>query len=168
VEVAPPIIVIQGSDADFAAAVAEVRTAGWSISDGFDRQLSGRAGVVCCGEVASADDAAEALMAALAGAGVVILGRAKPEILDHLLGDLRHVGEVEHRRQPSPPPGPVSGEGRAIMRLLAAGETLGQAARQLGLSRRTADRRLADARRALGAERTAEALARARRLGWLD
>jgi hypothetical protein len=38
----------------------------------------------------------------------------------------------------------------------------------LGLARRTADRRLAEARRTLGVSRTTEAIARARRLGWLD
>jgi DNA-binding NarL/FixJ family response regulator len=56
---------------------------------------------------------------------------------------------------------------RALLALLAEGLTLGEAAWQLGLPRRTADRRLADARRALGTDRTAEAIARAKRLGWL-
>jgi DNA-binding CsgD family transcriptional regulator len=51
--------------------------------------------------------------------------------------------------------------------LLSDGFTLGEASARLGISRRTADRRLADARRALGAERTAEAVARARQAGWL-
>jgi len=58
-------------------------------------------------------------------------------------------------------------DARAIIGLLAEGHSLGQAARLLGLSRRTADRRLAAARSALGAERTTEAVARAQRMGWL-
>lgn len=58
-------------------------------------------------------------------------------------------------------------DARSILRRIAAGRTLGATARELGLSRRTADRRLADARSALGAERTTEAVARASRLGWL-
>jgi DNA-binding NarL/FixJ family response regulator len=58
-------------------------------------------------------------------------------------------------------------DARAILRCLAEGQTLGQAASTLNLSRRTADRRLAEARRALGVERTVEAVSRGRRLGWL-
>jgi DNA-binding CsgD family transcriptional regulator len=61
----------------------------------------------------------------------------------------------------------IHDEARAILAHIAAGRTLGAIARELGLSRRTADRRLADARAALGAARTTEAVARAQRLGWL-
>lgn len=59
-------------------------------------------------------------------------------------------------------------DARALITRIAAGDTLGQAAHALHLSRRTADRRLAQARRALGVERTVAAIARAQRLGWLD
>ena len=55
----------------------------------------------------------------------------------------------------------------AILAILAEGRTLGDAASTLGLSRRTADRRLAEAREAFGVERTVEAVSRARRLGLL-
>ena len=58
-------------------------------------------------------------------------------------------------------------EGRAILALLAEGLRWARRRPSSALPRRTADRRLAAARRALGTERTAEALARARRLGWL-
>jgi DNA-binding CsgD family transcriptional regulator len=61
----------------------------------------------------------------------------------------------------------LTSDARALLSLLSDGLTLGEASARLGISRRTADRRLADARRALGAERTAEAVARARRAGWL-
>ena len=59
-------------------------------------------------------------------------------------------------------------DAHALISRIAAGDTLGQAARALHLSRRTADRRLAQARRALGVERTVVAIAWAHRLGWLD
>lgn len=59
-------------------------------------------------------------------------------------------------------------EARALISRIAAGDTLGQAAHALHLSRRTADRRLAQARRALGVERTVVAIAWAHRLGLLD
>jgi DNA-binding CsgD family transcriptional regulator len=62
----------------------------------------------------------------------------------------------------------LDAEARALISRIAAGATLGQAAHALHLSRRTADRRLAKARRALGVERTVVAIAWAHRLGWLD
>ena len=62
----------------------------------------------------------------------------------------------------------VHEDARSILARIASGHTLGAIARDLGLSRRTADRRLADARVALGVERTTEAVARAQRLGWLS
>ena len=62
----------------------------------------------------------------------------------------------------------VDPEARALIGHIAAGSTLGEAAHALHLSRRTADRRLAQARRVLGVERTVVAIAWAQRLGWLD
>ena len=47
---------------------------------------------------------------------------------------------------------------RGLLELLAGGSTLGDAATKLDLPRRTADRRLADARAKLGVETTAEAI----------
>ncbi|HJP88784.1 MAG TPA: LuxR C-terminal-related transcriptional regulator [Candidatus Limnocylindrales bacterium] len=70
------------------------------------------------------------------------------------------------RREPPRDRG-LDDEGRAILARLAIGRSLGAIARELHLSRRTADRRLADARAALGVERTTEAVAQALRLGWL-
>jgi DNA-binding CsgD family transcriptional regulator len=52
-----------------------------------------------------------------------------------------------------------------LLELLLTGATIGEAARRLHISRRTADRRLAAARRALDAGTTAEALRAAARLG---
>ena len=55
-------------------------------------------------------------------------------------------------------------EHRRVLELLAEGMTVGKAARRLCISRRTADRRLAEARIALGARTTTEAVARLFRL----
>jgi DNA-binding CsgD family transcriptional regulator len=63
-------------------------------------------------------------------------------------------------------PRAIDDDGRAILARLAVGRTLGAIAHELHLSRRTADRRLAEARAALGAERTTQAVALAQRLGW--
>ncbi len=61
--------------------------------------------------------------------------------------------------------GAMPPDARALLSLLAEGVTLGEAAERLGMARRTADRRLAQARSAIGAERTTEAIALARRAG---
>jgi DNA-binding CsgD family transcriptional regulator len=164
----PPLIVLDGSDDALAAAIDEVRAAGWRVVSGFApaRALANpvRTSSVCSGPVTTADDAASALMVALDGFGLIVAARAPREVMDRLIGDLRHVGPVEHRRaDPDARPwlGPTE---RAMLTLLAEGHSLGEAANRLGLSRRTADRRLAKARRTLGVERTAQAIAQARRL----
>ena len=97
----------------------------------------------------------------------MIAARADRDVIDRLADDLRRLGPVDHRVG-EPDAGPaVPPESRAILGLLAEGHSLGEAAGILGLSRRTADRRLADARTALGVDRTTAAIARARRLGLL-
>jgi DNA-binding NarL/FixJ family response regulator len=162
----PPVIVIEGSDRDFTDTVAGVRAAGWQVTEGFAPPF-GASRDVRSGPVASAEDAAAALLAVLGGAGIVAHALAPREVLDRLLGDLRHVGPVELRRGDERAAVELDADSKAILLSLARGRTLGQAADELGLSRRTADRRLAEARRALGVERTVEAVAQARRLGWL-
>jgi DNA-binding NarL/FixJ family response regulator len=166
---APPLVVIEssnpGADAHVRRALDAARAAGWLPIAGW---LAPRGRSVCHGEVASDADAVLALRAALDGAGVVIVSRAGRETTDRLVDDLRRLGPVEHLTADAPAPLAVDAELRRLLRLLADGSTLGEAAAELGLSRRTADRRLDAARRALGAERTAEAVARARKLGWFD
>jgi len=87
--------------------------------------------------------------------------------VDRLVDDLRRLGPVDHRVVVATSGTSITPQARALLGLLAEGLTLGEAAASLGLSRRTADRRIADARRALGAERTTEAITLARRAGWL-
>jgi DNA-binding NarL/FixJ family response regulator len=121
------------------------------------------------GQVETQADAEAALLAAFAGHGLVIETRPGSRILDRLVDDLRRLGPVDHRVVDSQHVAFDQGDSgaRAILGLLAEGLTLGQVAAQLGVSRRTADRRVAAARRALGAERTTEAVALARKAGWL-
>jgi len=163
----PPVVVVEGSDAAFERAIGELRIAGWHVGAGFDGRDGPGAREVRSGRVASSDDASRALLAVLGGAGVVVHGLAPREVLDRLIGDLRHVGPVVHRRGAEPPTVVVHDDAKAILCRLADGQTLGEAADALALSRRTADRRLAEARHALGVERTVEAISMARRLGWL-
>lgn len=110
--------------------------------------------------------AQHAVLAALAGAHLVVAATAPREVIDMLCEDLRRLGTLDH--QVGAPATPVHGLGdteRALLEHLLRGDSLGEAANALHLSRRTADRRLAAARRALGAATTAEALAIAVRIG---
>lgn len=167
----PPVVVIEGSAAAFERVTEQLAAAGWRVVDGFGREEAAGPKDVRRGAVTSPVDAGAALLAVLGGAGVAVHGLAPRDVLDRLIDDLRHIGPVEHRRAQADdggavPTQPPDADAIEILRILAEGRTLGDAALALGLSRRTADRRLAAARAALGAERTVEAVARARRLGW--
>ena len=166
----PPIVVLEGPPGCSHDDVETLRRRGLQIVDGF-RPPMRIVGAVCVGTVDGAETAALALLAALAGAGLVVetVG-ADRQTIDRLVDDLRRRGPVDHRVVTTATAQglEISVEARAILSLLAMGLSLGEAAHMLGLARRTADRRLAEARRTLGVERTTEAIARARRLGWLD
>jgi DNA-binding NarL/FixJ family response regulator len=162
-----PLVVIESAnpaaDAHARRAIDAAEAAGWQPVVGW---LARRGRVVCHGAVASDADAILALRAAVDGAGVVIIAAAPRETVDRLVDDLRRLGPVEHLTADVPAPVVIDREQRRLLGLLAEGWTLGEAAAELGWSRRTADRRLEAARQILGADRTADALARARRLGW--
>lgn len=168
-----PVVVVEGPPGCTAADVERLRAAGARIIDGFRPPVRAD-GAVCVGVVDSEASAVEALLAVLAGAGLVAEARADRATIDRLVDDLRRRGFVDHRvagargAGVAPEAPELSIEGRAILGMLAMGLSLGEAAHVLGLGRRTADRRLAEARRDLGVTRTTEAIAKARRLGWLD
>lgn len=160
-----PFVVIEGSELDLRRALQEIVAAGWRLEPGFGPPHS-HGPVVRSGTIATAADAASALVAALAGQGVVARSAAPRQVMDRFIDDLRRLGPVEHRPGRGQAEPDVEPQARAILGLLAEGQSLGEAAAILGISRRTADRRLARGRHALGAKRTTEAIARARRLGW--
>jgi DNA-binding NarL/FixJ family response regulator len=152
--VSRPLVVVEASERALAECVRELERQGFRVVRGWRQD----AAVVSTGEVADAADAAEALLAAVAGAGLVVHAGADRAVIDRLVDDLRRLGPVDHRTtEPEPSPALTADERRLLDRL-ASGQTLGQAAAELNLSRRTADRRLASARRKLGAETTAEAI----------
>lgn len=163
----PPLVVVEGAEVAARHAVEEVAAAGWTTTAGFAApHRSGR--IVRTGIVATVADAEAALLAALVGQGLAIQATAERDVIDRLIDGLRRLGRVDHRVGP-PDAGPtLSSDARAILDLLAEGHSLGEAAAILGLSRRTADRRLAEGRATLGVERTTEAISRAKRLGGLD
>lgn len=165
-----PLVVVEGPTDAIAADLAAARAAGFEIVASFRRATPRtQRPIVRTGAVATDADAADALLAALDGAGLIVAATAGRATIDRLVDDLRRLGRVDHRvaadvARSAPA---LTREGRAILGLLAEGLSLGEAAEALGLARRTADRRLAEARRALGTERTTEAITHARRLGWL-
>jgi DNA-binding CsgD family transcriptional regulator len=165
----PSFVVIEAAnpaaDAHLRQALDAARAGGWEPAPGW---LATRGQVVCHGVVGSDADAVQALRAAVGGAGLVIVARAPRETTDRLIDDLGRLGPVRHVTADVPATAAADDEQRRLLGLLADGWTLGEAAAELGLARRTADRRLGAARRALGAQRTADALARARQLGWFD
>ena len=155
------IVLEQATPSTVEDAAAELATGNSQVVRGW---RAGPGPVVCVGRVANAEDAARAVLAAVGGAQLVVDVDAPREVVDQLCDDLRRIGELDHRV--GPPSGPVlSKEQRALLELLLSGAALGEAARALHISRRTADRRLAAARSALGAGSTAEALRLAARLG---
>lgn len=159
----PPLVVLEGrSPLARKQAVLRAAEAGWRVVEGW-REAG--PGVVCTGLVDSEETAQRAVLAAVAGAGLVVEAIADREVRDRLCDDLRRLGSVDHRV--GEPEGGVAlgDEERALLAVLLRGASLGEAARTLNLSRRTADRRLASARRALGVSTTAEAIVLARRMG---
>ncbi len=109
--------------------------------------------------VASVSDVAAAVLDAAQGQAVLASVADGDPLFDVLYSDLRRLGSGEVRRAPADsmlPPLPAECE--ELLVLLAAGQSLGSAASQLHISRRTADRRVAQARDLLGVRTTVEAV----------
>lgn len=162
-----PLVVVEGPPEAYEAAIGELRAEGWVVTAGFATSGIRDRRSVRTGVVHGQRDAEAALLAALEGSGVVVHALGQRPVIDRLVDDLRRLGPVIHRVGPAAPTEDLSPDAMAILGLLAEGHSLGEAASILGLARRTADRRLGDARKALGVERTTEAIARAAKLGWL-
>jgi DNA-binding NarL/FixJ family response regulator len=119
---------------------------------------------LCVGTVANTDDAAAAVLCAVSGARLVVSAVAERDVTDRLVDDLRRLGDLDHRIGRGEP-SVLGPDEQQLLALLLGGATLGKAASALHISRRTADRRLANARAALGARSTSEAVAAAARAG---
>lgn len=140
---------------EMAAEEGAVIVSGWSPPSGV--------GSVCAGLIGDVAAARAALIAAMGGAGLVVAISADRETIDQFLDDLRRLDPVDHVTPDRAPSVRLDREQRALLGLLAEGLSLGEAAHELGLSRRTADRRLAAARRILNVQTTAEAIVASRR-----
>jgi hypothetical protein len=134
---------------------------GWRCDDGFDLppqpwDLTDRRWVRT-GAVDDEDAVAAAVLAAARGVGLVV-GCPDHDRRELLLDDLRRIGPVELVELGPDPLAVLDDDQRALLAALAAGTSVGAAADALHLSTRTAERRLAAARRSLGVRTTAEAV----------
>ncbi len=160
-----PLVVHVGEASELAGTLTELARDGWSLHEGWRPSRHGfavtDARVVCHGAVLDARDTAAAVLAAARGAGVVAAVGPAPGLAPRLFQDLSRLGPVGTAEPVGDAPEMLlDRETYALLAALAEGQTLGVAARSLSISPRTADRRLAAARRRLGVTTTAEALAR--------
>jgi len=152
------------------AALRKLARAGWHTREGFaltepawdvtDQRL------VLYGRVGDRDAAELAVHAAARGAGVVAITDAAGDVGRELLADLSRLGpvirdpeaEVAGEQEAEPSANALLPEQRALLERLANGETIAAAAAAEFLSLRTANRRIAQAREALGVRTTREAV----------
>jgi hypothetical protein len=175
------------SSVDATAVLRRLARSGWQTREGFALPESSwdvtSSRLVLFGRVPDVDTAELALLAAARGAGVIAIADVRAEVGRALLADLERIGPVS--TDPDAPAataatGPVSGSGaavavpgasddhgagtplapeqRALLERLAKGETIAAAAQAEFLSLRTANRRIAEARQALGVRSTREAV----------
>lgn len=137
---------------------------GWEVVEGFDLpdapwSLESRRWVRT-GTVDDAPTMARCVMAAARGVGVVV-GCADDGLRAELCDDLGRIGTVEVVLLGPDPLEALDDDQRSLLAALASGASIADAAAALFLSTRTAERRLASARRLLGVRTTAEAVAMA-------
>jgi hypothetical protein len=163
----PPRFVLP-SATDATAVLRRLARAGWRTREGFALAESGwdvtPLKVVLYGRVPDLETVRLAVLAAARGAGVVAIADAAGEVGRALLGDLARLGPVrrdagpDHDGAPTDPVARLVPEQRALLERLANGETIAAAAAAEFLSLRTANRRIAQARTALGVRTTREAV----------
>jgi hypothetical protein len=147
-----PLIVVE-DQTGYRAVADEVAGAGWTmIPVGSPAQP----GTLVAMVVADPAGAQAAVLEAMRGVGVLVRADGQRAVIDDLVEDLAHIGQVLR----------VDG-GNAIrlepdtwrlLHSIAAGTTVSVAARSLHLSIRTANRRIADAKEVMGVQTRAQLL----------
>ena len=157
----PPVLLLAADALDRFAGLP-----GWTVHDGFDLpdepwDLSRRR-ILCVGVV---DDEAvgPAMAAATRGAGLAIAVEARGTVRHRFLEDLHKLGDVVLHEPAADPVVQLDPLQRALLEALAEGATVTAAADAAHVSRRTANRALADARARLDVASTAAAVRR-----WVD
>lgn len=168
----PPRYLLATS-AEATTALRRLARAGWRTREGFalpdaSWDVVGQA-LVLYGRITDLDTAALAVLAAARGAGVVAITDRHTDTGRALLADLSRIGPVTCDPNATPAtdttggtpggdPLPLNAEQRCLLDRLAAGQTIAAAAEAEFLSLRTANRRIAEARKALGVRTTREAV----------
>jgi DNA-binding NarL/FixJ family response regulator len=139
--------------------------AGWVTREGFVLPESGSrvpdAQVVLYGRVPDLQTARRAVHAAARGAGVVAIVDGTSDVARILTADLGRLGQVHSDPEVDAGTDALAAlipEQRALLERIANGETIAAAAAAEFLSLRTANRRIAQARAALGVRTTREAV----------
>jgi DNA-binding NarL/FixJ family response regulator len=161
---------VVASTTDATVALRRLARAGWHTREGFALTENSwdvaDQKVVLYGRVADLDTAELAVHAAARGAGVVAIADPGTDVGRALLADLSRLGPVTRDPEAEVSAGAAEGESdspllpeqRALLERLANGETIAAAAAAEFLSLRTANRRIAQAREALGVRTTREAV----------
>lgn len=110
-------------------------------------------GVVAFGEVRDERGCESVLVALSRGVDVIVAVEVSAKQRAAFFDEISRIAEIRHGRAPM-----LTREERAVVAGLADGKTLTEVARALGMSRRTATRRLAAARLAFGVATTMELL----------
>ncbi|WP_018352783.1 hypothetical protein [Longispora albida] len=152
-----------GTGADAAAVLRRLARDGWRTRESFALPEAAwdvsDARLVLFGRVADADAVRMAVLAAARGAGIVAVVDLECDLGRALLADLSRVGPVVRGAEEAPADElPLSDEQCQLLERLASGETIAAAAAAEYLSLRTANRRIAQARDALGVATTREAV----------
>lgn len=160
----PPVVLLDGP----AELASFTPPPGWTGQVGFDLPPTpwdvAPARVLCVGTVRDAAAAAAAVEALSRGAGLAVVIEVTGAVRHRLIEDLHRIGAVtDDPTVPALRAGGLDDDHRALLDALAAGATVADAARRLGMSRRTANRRLSEARTVLGVAGNTEAVA-----AWAD
>lgn len=136
---------------------------GWSVHRGFavdgEPWDLGAARVLCVGVVGDGAEAAAALSVAARGAALAVEVAARGAVRHRFLEDLHKVTEpTAYAPGPDPAIARLDGLQRQLLEALARGATVTAAAEAANVSRRTANRVLADARVVLEVETNAGAV----------
>lgn len=154
--------VVLGAEADLEGAAGELGRRGWRVHRGLALPAEpwdvGPARLVVVAVLPDLPAAQEALLCAVRGAGLVVgLDPAAPWAAG-FRADLRSLAPAAAAGPDPAPVGALTPDQRDMLELLAAGNSIARAARLRFLSLRTANRRVAEAREALGVATTREAV----------
>ncbi|MEE6259996.1 LuxR family transcriptional regulator [Plantactinospora sonchi] len=165
----PPRYVLP-SATDATTVLRRLARDGWQTREGFAVTESGwdltAARLVLFGRVQDPETVRLAVLAAARGAGLVAIVDPTGDLGRALVDDLTRLGPVRQDPDRGTEPAPdaesalarLVPEQRALLERLADGETIAAAAAAEFLSLRTANRRIAQARQALGVRTTREAV----------